>query len=158
MKPFRVLNKPIAEILDTKEDTYLVKVVKYIPTEIVAAYTAARALLLEDVSTLSKGQLPYGEKEDYFLYTFIFFGCLLLIPLYKYYALRDKNLPVPFYQITISLLAFAIWVFAFGDFFEINYSWYSHKLASLTLIFFTLITPLLERVFVKNNKSITYKL
>lgn len=149
MKQFRVLNKPTAKILDTNEDSYLVKVVKYIPAEIVAAYTAARALLLEDVNSASKVLLPYGEKDDYFLYTLIFVGCLLLTPLYKYFTLRDNNLPIPLYQIVISFLAFAIWVFAFGDFFEITYNWYSHKLASLTLIFFTLITPLLERIFIK---------
>lgn len=153
MNSLRVLNKRDALITNNKEDTYLEKVIKYIPTEIVAAYTAMRALLLPDKEKVSQEILPYGADSDFYLYSIIFIGCLVLTPIYKYFTLKDKNLPIPIYQIVISFFAFAIWVFAFGDFFEINWKGYSHKLASIILIFFTLTTPLLERIFIKPTNN-----
>ena len=152
MNTLRVNTKRDSKINGKSEDTYLEKVVKYIPTEIVAAYTAMRALLLPDKEKVSQEILPYGIESDFYLYSVIFLGCLILTPIYKYFTLKDDGLPIPKYQIAISFFAFVFWVFAFGDFFEINWKGYSHKLASIILIFFTLITPILEKMFVRSNE------
>jgi hypothetical protein len=151
MNTLRVNTKRDSSINQKSEDTYIEKLVKYIPIEIVAAYTAMRALLLPDKEKVNKDILPYGEEADLYLYSVIFFGCLFLTPIYKYFSLKDDNLPTPTYQIAISFFALIIWVFAFGDFFEIKWEAYSHKLASIILIFFTLLTPLLEKVFLKTK-------
>ena len=149
MKTLRVNTLREAQLTGNSEDTYLEKVVKYIPTEIVAAYTAMRALLLPDKENVPVEVLPYGEASELYLYTVIFVGCLILTPIYKYITLKDDSLPTPVYQIVISFIAFAFWVFAFGDFFDINWEGYSHKLASIALIFFTLTTPILEKLFLR---------
>lgn len=144
----RVNTKRDSQINGKPEDPYFNKVIKYIPTEIVAAYTVMRGFLLEGKE--SGNIISYGD-DNLYLYCVIFFGCLLLTPLYKYFSLKSLNLPVPIYQIVISFFAFIVWVFAFGDWFEINWVYYNHKLASIVLVFFTLITPVFENIFIKNN-------
>ena len=151
MNAFRVVNKKVATQLNIKEDNYLARLVKYIPAEIVAAYTAMRAIALGD----SSGQIPLPEivGASPRLFLLIFVGCLVLTPLYQYQIMRDDKLPPPTYQIAVSTLAFIVWVFAFGDIFSYWLADYDSRLAGILLIFFTLITPLVDKV-VEKYKSI----
>lgn len=149
MNPFRVITARDAEILNKKEDTYFAKIIKYIPAEIVAGYTALRGIYLTE-STDPIVLLINDENKGGF--ALIFYGCLILTPLYKYYALKDPKLPTAWFQIIISTLAFAVWVFALGDYFKLIFD-YDPKTGSVILIFFTLIIPLLEKI----NESISRK-
>ncbi|MBG6132484.1 hypothetical protein IWQ47_003544 [Aquimarina sp. EL_43] len=115
-------------------DSYFQKVIKYIPGEIIAFYLVFNKFAIE-------------EGKTGFLV--LFFIGLILTPFYKYFGLKDqsKTLNTPWFQIIISIIAFTIWVFALGDFNEIQIINYNPFYASLILATFTLTTPILEQIF-----------
>lgn len=154
MNPLRVVTKKEAHIIGQKEDKTLAKVVKYIPADVVATYLSIRSFLMPDnIENIKEPALIYGNDANFEYYSIAFWGCLLLTIPYKYISLKSENLPTPFFQIGISVLAFTVWVFAFGDIFQICWEGYSRKLAAMVLIFFTASTPLFEYIFTnKKNK------
>jgi len=145
----RVINSNAARRLEVKEDSYVEKIIKYIPSEIVLAYTALRGFITSD--SANSGTMAVNEYDinNLFLYGLIFYGCLILTPFYKYFVLKDDKLPVPLYQIIIAMLSFSVWVFALGDYFEILIEEYSSTFASIILVLFTLVVPILEKLFIK---------
>lgn len=148
----RVVRDPhTAEVLQKSEDSFFDKLIKYIPADIIAAYTAFRATILPDINDTSLEVLPYGGEENYYYFMIAFYFGLVLTPFYKLYMLKHPALSPPYYQAIISMFAFAIWVFTFGDYFELVLGdLYSHKLSALLLIIFTLLTPLIEKIFSKS--------
>ena len=119
------------------DDNYLARLVTYIPAEIVAAYMTARGIVMPATST---------ERPTGLLIAFIL--CLIITPLYTYWATVDNSKPKPWYHIVVSIVAFATWVFALGDYFKYALGdSYSPKIASLLLLFITMIIPLADRFF-----------
>lgn len=180
INPFRVYTAPEAEAKGITSDSYLAKLVKYIPAEIVAAYTAIRSFLLPEVQEVQDGLEKSGKelsdqfantsnfqksfKQDpsdsidfcevieatygsnYKAYLFAFIGLLVLTIIYKYIQLKDKTIKTKAYiQICFALLAFTVWVYAFGDVFVFWFpESYNHTLAAVVIILVTLFLPALE--------------
>jgi hypothetical protein len=113
-------------------DTYFDRVVKYIPADIIAAWTAATGLIASATNVPSK------------LLSWIVFGVgLVLTPWWIQAQTSKPGLPSARTQIMIGTLAFAVWVFALGGPFT-GLSFYRPLYGSLLLILFTLIVGRIE--------------
>jgi hypothetical protein len=121
-------------------DSYVGLIVKYIPAEVVAAYQTG-AKLIESGLSESAAQLPV-----YWTWA----GVLLIA---SYFWIRfATRIPgdVPAHRQAIGApLAFAVWVYALGGPFVLQFPGAPSEIAatgSLLLILTTLLLPLLERV------------
>jgi len=121
-----------------KEDSYLAKVVKYIPGEIVAAYVAASGAL---------ESAQNGVKLETALWV-VMAVLLVLTPIWILIATAEPNKPRPVFQAVAGAVAFASWVFALGGPFKF-YQWYVSVYGTLVLILVTLVMPIAEKLFVK---------
>ena len=146
IKQFRVIGASEVKMakkqnIDLQQDKYLDKVKKYIPTEVVLAY-----VFLQQTIENSAVEGSFWTKDV--LFGVIFFICLLVTPIYKYMQINDDTLPKPYRQLVISTFAFVVWVFYFGDWFEaiLGKNYYSPILATILMVSFTLLTPILEFV------------
>jgi hypothetical protein len=130
-----------------KDDGYFKKVVKYIPAEVIAAYTFCIGLISTTDCAQKTPLMPW-----------IFFGLLILTPVYMYISVIDnptiidpvnKKKQAIFHSI-IALLAYMVWTYALAD---IPLICYFDKIVfntitgSLILVAFSMIVPLLERLF-----------
>jgi hypothetical protein len=108
-------------------DTYFDRVVKYIPADIIAAWTTATGLIASATNVPSK------------LLSWIVFSVgLILTPWWIYKQTNKPPLPAARTQILIGTLAFAVWVFALGGPFK-DLGFYRPLYGSLLLMLFTLI-------------------
>ncbi|NLO41372.1 MAG: hypothetical protein GX115_18145 [Ruminiclostridium sp.] len=110
-------------------DDYKMKVIKYIPTEIIAAYVT-----LEGIINASN-QAPAGA------YWMVFVILLVLTPLYVWRITNQAHQKPAWDQIIVSFFSFIIWVMALGGPFA-TLSWYQPIYPALLLPIFTLIVPL----------------
>jgi hypothetical protein len=120
-----------------EEDPYLGKVSRYIPSEIVAAYLAASGIVLG----------AQGVPQLTWLWVVI--GVLfILTPIWLFYATKVEGKPPAIFQIVTGTVAYLVWVFAIsgGVLFP---TWYNAIYGGLLLILFTLVVPLIEKIFVK---------
>ncbi len=124
------------------ESSYLGKVVRYIPGEIVAAYLAAYNGL-RAASGIPFEQLLWGVAAV----------LLAATPFWILYATKDPDLPPTTFQAGASTLAFAVWVFAIPEGPFAGFDWYNTVYGSLALIAYTLLVPLAERAIVKPRSS-----
>ena len=127
------------------DDTYLQKVVNYIPADIVGAWV-----------TISGAIAQAGTSTPHWLSWAVFGGLLALIPFYVCYL---KTTPAGLtsnkllYWIT-SCVAFTAWVFALGPAGPFgSLSWYEPIYGTIVLVFVTLSIPILEGLFIKNKGS-----
>jgi len=107
-------------------DTYISRLVKYIPAEIVAAYLLVRGFIPPDAPR--------------WIWWIVFAGLMGLTVWYTLDATRRPGLPPAYTQSVIAVLAFAVWTFAIGGpYFEVA-SWYRqyHYLPGIILVLFTL--------------------
>lgn len=107
-------------------DTYTDKIVKYIPSEIIAAWVAAAGAI----------KAAMGAPQETLLWAAFGFGVVIT----AVWRLRRTKLPV---QAAISTGAFAVWVFALGGPFE-RLDWYNPVYGTLLLIAYTLITAVVN--------------
>lgn len=144
-----------------ESDNYLEKIIKYIPAEIVAAYTALTGYLSVKPNT----DIPSHYKSYYLM---VFFVLLIVTPVWTYFAVIDNNDPPDptirkkkaYFHSGIATVAFVIWIYALGnDLLKAllcrcnvtscdNCGIYSPILGSIILIIFTILTPLFERIFI----------
>jgi phosphoglycerol transferase MdoB-like AlkP superfamily enzyme len=125
-----------------KEDDYLTKVVKYIPSEIVFAYVS----ILGIINTMSE----LGEPK---IWVWIVFWLLLVLtPIWILGGAKRGKLPLPWYQAVAGAVAFASWVFALGKPFS-YLGWYRSAFGSIVLILVTLFIPAFENLFVKPTET-----
>ena len=112
---------------------YFERVAKYIPAEIVAAYTAMVNLI--DSAT------SHPHLKETALAAFLF--CLILVPIY-YYALRIPTDPkkATFAQMAIATVSFIIWAYALGKGFFVYAGWYDSLYSGLALIAYSLLVGL----------------
>jgi len=113
-------------------DDYKMKVIKYIPTEIVAAY-----ITLEGIIKAS-AQAPVGA------YWMVFVILLVLTPIYVWRITDQAGRKPAWDQIIISFFSFIIWVMAIGGPFD-TMSWYQPIYPALLLPIFTLVAPLIRK-------------
>ena len=124
-------------------DSYFQKLVTYIPADIIAAWVALSGLLSQAGSTV-----------PHWLAWAVLTALLVLIP---FYVCLLKTVPPGltsnklFHWMT-SCLAFVAWVFAMGGPFA-TLSWYQPIYGSIVLVLVTLIIPITERLFVKDNSA-----
>jgi hypothetical protein len=113
-------------------DTYFDKVIKYIPADIVAAWTVVTSLVTGTGEQFPKATvlwLAYG------------FG-ILMTGLWTWKQTQEKNRPPARTQILVAAIAFAIWVAALGGPFDF-WPLYQRLYGSLLLIAYTLTVGLI---------------
>lgn len=110
-------------------DTYSDRVVKYIPSDIVAAWTAASAIIA------SASNVP---TETLFWVAFVV--GLIITPLW---ILKQTGKPAAATQAMVGTGAFLVWVFALGGPFA-KLSFYRPLYGSLILILYTLLVGLIQ--------------
>jgi len=144
-KQFRVIGKQeVAEAKaqgeEVSEDKYLEKVKKYIPTEVVLAYV----FLQQTIQNGAPEPGSFWTKEV--LLGLIFFICLIATPVYKFIQSNEEGYSKPIRQLIISTLAYIAWIFYFGDWFKflMGETYYSDILATIVMVTFTLLAPILE--------------
>jgi hypothetical protein len=129
-------------------DDYLSKLIQYIPAEVQAFYVFVSGLI---------SSAPENEQFSYF--KFIFIALLIVTPLWIFLAISSGNTikssqNLRIYQSVVALFSIAIWIY------NINMIWVvqffggkipnSPVFGSILLALFTLLVPILEKLFVKN--------
>jgi hypothetical protein len=126
-------------------DDYLNKVIKYIPAEITAFYVFAAGLISS------------SEADPYYLFRFTLITLLIITPLWIYLSVNNPQNPANrkqrIFHSAVAEIAMLIWIY------NISMEWlvrfFSNNLpndpvaGSLVLAIFTLIVPILEKVFIK---------
>lgn len=84
-----------------EEQDFNEKIVKHIPTEIIAAWTAINGLLA-------------ATTDNVLLYWIVFIALAILTPIYIWRFTTEEKLPAARRQIAIAFCAFIIWVFGMG--------------------------------------------
>jgi hypothetical protein len=116
-------------------DTYFDRIIKYIPADIVAAWTATTAAVAGAVDL--KPTIPANN----ILWAFFLF-LLIVTPLWVNKQTHEPNKPPAWTQIIVATLAFAVWVFAMGPPFK-SLPFYNGLYGTLLIIGFTLISGLI---------------
>ena len=117
-------------------EQYIAKIIRYIPSSIVAGYTSMLGLV--------------SQSEPYQLYlSWAIFGfCLLLAPLYVMFvpdSIPNTKDCSKRFHVVASFLSFAVWEFALGGPFA-SLPMDSPFYGSLALIAASLLIPLLEKL------------
>jgi hypothetical protein len=109
------------------------KLVKFIPTEIIGAYTALAVFLGYDYSDATPPPPVIATQ----LIQVVFFVLLILTPIY----LRKISNVTQHLQLLVSTISFAVWVYTLGGPFEV---WGLHNafVAPVLLVLWALIPPL----------------
>jgi hypothetical protein len=125
------------------DDPYISKVVKYVPTEVIAAYVALSGFIK---------LLPGPQQFTWFCVVSVFL--FLVTPLYLWVATREPGQKNSLAHPVAGAVAFAAWVFATGGPFEHfqmsadgTTGWYHRATGSIVLILVCLSLPLVERLF-----------
>jgi hypothetical protein len=109
-------------------DTYSERLVKYIPTEVIALYLT----LLGILSTS-----PHRDSKQ--LGWIIFGFCLSGTPLYLWKITQVRKVS----QLVLSTSGFCIWAFSLGSPFSL-YGWYDPLYPALVLPAYTFLVPMLD--------------
>jgi hypothetical protein len=117
-------------------DTYFDRVVKYIPSDVVAAWIAASGLITAAKTT----QYELGKQG---LWTVFLVG-LAFAALWTWKQTAKPATPPPIVQTLVSAGAFAVWVFALGGPFPSSVGLYNPVKSSLVLIAYTLGVALIN--------------
>jgi hypothetical protein len=122
------------------DESYFEKLLRHIPADIVAAYTAL------------DGVIRQAATMNPQLYWIVFLALLVLTPLYTCY-LKTEPSGISMQKVfpcIASIMSFVAWVFALGGPFAAAWpSWYQPVYGSVALILTTLLLPVLERIFYK---------
>jgi hypothetical protein len=127
--------EPPPESRDT--DSYLEKLLRYVPADIIAAYVALDGILREN----SNGPL--------WLSWAVFLTLLVLTPFYVCYKKTEPSTGFhssKMFHWLASTVAFAVWVFALGGPFAVTFSWYQPVYGSVLLILTSLAIPVFESI------------
>ncbi|TAN18080.1 MAG: hypothetical protein EPN37_05910 [Chitinophagaceae bacterium] len=141
-----------------ESDGYIQKIIKYIPAEIIAGYTA----LVGYLTVGSNAELPPHYKTYYIILLLVL---IAITPVWTYFAVIDSQSPHgnqkkrAIFHAAIATVAFIIWVYAIGNILLkavlcnchsascADCGLYSPVFGSILLVLFTLMTPLFERIF-----------
>lgn len=123
----RIITSQLQGVSGGEVDTYTDRVVKYIPADIIAAWTAASGL----VATASN--VPTNK-----VLWIVFAVGLILTPFWILKQTAKSGHPPAVTQSLVGMGAFFVWVFAMGGPFA-SLSFYRPLYGSLILIFYTLL-------------------
>ncbi len=112
-------------------DDYRTRLVKYIPTEIIALYVTAVGLIAKQESTT-------GDETVVSWIVFLVLMGLTPVYLFRMEGVEKKQ------QLAISTVCFFVWVFATTDGPFADFLWYSPLYGVLGMILFTFCVPLFE--------------
>lgn len=107
--------------VNSEPEGALGRLVKYIPSEIVALYLAV------------SGPIP---KADVTTLWWVFLLCAVITPIYLFFTTKDRTKGVLWVQVILGTFAFPVWVFAIGGPF-LSLPWYKGYIASIVLAFVT---------------------
>ena len=118
-----------------RPDDYLSRLLKYIPTEIIALYITLRPLLSRVDQT---GKVDQTAEVIHWC---IFIFGIFITPVYLW-RLQNVN---KFSQLLVSTLAFGVWIFAIGGPFE-QLNWYNNNRPYVALVvpIYTFLIPLFK--------------
>jgi hypothetical protein len=116
-------------------DTYFDRIVKYVPADIVAAWTAATA------AVAGAKDLKPTIPADNILWVFFVF-LLIITPLWVNKQTHEPGKPRAVKQIIVATAAFVVWVFALGPPFS-SLPYYNGLFGTLVIIAFTLVSGLI---------------
>jgi hypothetical protein len=119
--------KEFEEEVPSKPDDYVTKLLKYIPAEVIALYITLDALARSS-----------GETQLQ-LYWFIFAFGIVVTPLYLWRIQKVHKV----LQLSISTIAFFVWVFAMGGPF-VHLDWYNPLYGGMLLPSYTFLIPIIE--------------
>ena len=122
-------------------DSYLTKIVKYIPTEIIAGYV-----------TLSGFILGMDDPQQFIYFWVVSIVLLILTPLYLHVATSESGKKSSLHHPVAGALAFAAWVFATGGPF-MQFQWYDRTMGSIVLVLVCLCLPLIERALPSKSEN-----
>jgi len=111
-----------------KPDDYTTKLIKYIPSEVVALY-----ITLYGIASAAKEDIAF-EIITWLIFVIGILGTVLY--LWRMAKVTDWT------QIAISTAAFVVWVFALGGPF-LSFSWYQPIYGALLLPVYTFFTPII---------------
>jgi hypothetical protein len=120
---------PVTAATTGTEDTYLDRLLKYIPAEIITIYVFVEGIIRQYQTT----------EETQGIYWVVFFVFLLLTPLYLWRVLRVSKAT----QLIVAFLAFFVWVFAVGGPFTFL-EWYKPIYGAILLPIFTFAVAILK--------------
>ncbi|MBH8553064.1 hypothetical protein I8751_11940 [Nostocaceae cyanobacterium CENA357] len=121
-----------ARNLIPKQDDYQSKLLKYIPTEVVALYITLDGIV--------KAAFNPQLSQEYWLWLWIIFAILLIsTPLYLWRVTKVRKKK----QLVISTVALVVWVFALGGAF-VAFRWYKPFYGAIILPLYTFFIPILE--------------
>jgi len=131
-------------------DGFAARVVKYVPSEILAFYISVENIIKELKPPASDGAAAAGNFVDVLIYDkgpyWLFFFCWLGIPFYLAMQ-KDKNANKSFVQSVISMVLFPVWVYSIdGLIFDRTHT-YSAALSAILLGFVTLMSGIVPNSF-----------
>lgn len=141
--PFRIAHHPNADRLseesapaDAAKD-YVARLIRLIPSEIVALYLAGRAAI---TGYFAGNQSGLSEPATWIVWTIVCLGLLFLV---RIWGTRDKKLSVPpeWRAIWIAAASFLVWVYSSGDVFRIAFDIWNPLIATLVVLVWTFATP-----------------
>lgn len=119
-------------------DSFSARVVKYIPAEVVAAWITVSSLMKPSSTTTPP------PEPDYTVMWIVFAVFLVLTALWTWRTTQVPGAPVAKTQILISMVSFAVWVFALsGPFASIKAIAARPALGGIALIIWTLVAGLI---------------
>ena len=114
-------------------DKYSDKIAKLVPAEIIAGFLTGDNL----INSFTE-QYEYTELVHWVFFTLL----LVLTPIYVKRVIKTAGMPLlKKSQIILSTVAYIFWAFAIGGPFE-YLQWYNKLLAGLSIISFSLLSPL----------------
>lgn len=120
-----------------REDSYLAKLVAYIPAESIATYQAIVNIIPQESQAKA---VPWVGVV-----------ILVLTPLWMFFATKTKEEGPQWFQTVISPFAFVVWLIALKSPFVLYFTGFilENWHCSIVLIAATAFIPLLEKLFVK---------
>lgn len=133
----------------TREDSFISKLVKYIPTEVVTAYVAI-ADALKPSAEVVKDAIKNDKPVDYTILWVVFWVLLILAPIYTWFFTQEAGKPKPVFQTVVSPIAFTVWVFVLGGpFTELKDGLNQPALGFVIMVITLLLIVIAEKIFVK---------
>jgi len=128
---------------ETREVSYIEKIIRYIPGPLVTAY-----MFLDGVI---KTQTPDYQLP---LYWVVFFAILILTPLYVLYKptyiVFLNEPPSRKFHAIAAAVSFVVWVFALGGPFEVTWpDLYKPFFGTILLVLTTLAIPVIEKMAIR---------
>jgi hypothetical protein len=119
-----------------RADTYMSRVLKYIPSEIVMAYISIDGML----RTCYNPDLWADRRMLLKLLWIVSAILTVLTPLWLWRVMRVRRLS----QLFISTISVPVWLFALGGPFSLL-DWYRPALGAIALPLYTLVLPIISR-------------